>query len=496
MLPETERRAAALAVSRYGADVVRVKAVVRAFLRASADGIRADLLDCLVHEKLLNPTQAGELRLALAKTVIDPHAGKPSPTASSATAQAPARRLHRVAGYRLLRRLGEGGMGDVYCGYDEAGGRQVAIKLLPEQLASCDTFVERFYREARSASHLNHPNLVHGLAVGQDPATGRHYLVMEYVDGPSAQALLGRFGRLAVGDAVHIALDVARALEHAHSRNIIHRDIKPDNILLTTSGVAKLADLGLSKRTDEISNLTGAQQGFGTPYYMAYEQALNARHADGRSDIYALGATLYHLVTGEVPFSGANHFEIGEKKDRGTFLPASKWNPSVPRSLDRILARMLARRPEDRYQTASELIVDLERSDLAAPVPSFIDPARALQDPVVRARLVAPLQHTEADLRHRPGSANGAAAAADIWYVRYRNREGRWCKARATTGQVVQRLRENRLPAGAELSRAQEGPFRPPAEHAEFQLDRESRAAGGLLSSAAAFVRDLLPGRT
>src|SRR5262249_31853657 len=148
----------------------------------------------------------------------------------------------------------------------------------------------------------NHPNIVRCIEVGQDEPTGKHYLILEYVEGPSAQALLERQGRLPIGDAVHLILDVARALEHAHSRNGIHRDIKPDNILLTPSGVAKLADLGLAKRTDEASNLTALRQGFGTLLYIPCEQAFNAKQADCRSDIYALGATLYHLVAGEVPF--------------------------------------------------------------------------------------------------------------------------------------------------------------------------------------------------
>src|SRR5262249_10446025 len=209
-----------------------------------------------------------------------------------------------------MRRKGGSGMGDVYHGIKESDDHKVAIKVLSVHLAGSQASVDRFYREAKSGALLNHPNIVHNITCGQDRPTGKHYLVLEYVEGPSAHALLDRFGNLAVGDAVHIILDVARALEYAHSRNIIHRDIKPDNILLTPSGLAKLSDLGLAKRTDEASHLTATRQGFGTPYYMPYEQAMNAKYADGRSDIYALGATLYHLLVGEVPFPGVNHLEI------------------------------------------------------------------------------------------------------------------------------------------------------------------------------------------
>ena len=221
--------------------------------------------------------------------------------------------LHEVRAlgeYRILRRLGEGGMGAVYLGYHEGKDQQVAIKVLGDHLASNQGYVDRFYREAKSGQLLSHPNIVRTLDVGQDRATAKHYLVLEFVDGPSAHALLDRLGKLAVGDAVHVALDIARALEHAHSRRIVHRDIKPDNILISRAGVCKLVDLGLAKRIDEASHLTAARQGFGTTAYMPYEQAINAKYADGRSDIYALGATLYHLLTGQVPFSGANHLEV------------------------------------------------------------------------------------------------------------------------------------------------------------------------------------------
>jgi serine/threonine-protein kinase len=296
-----------------------------------------------------------------------------------------------------------------------------------------------------------------------------HFLVLEYVDGPSAQELLERFGRLFVADAVHIILDIARGLEHAHSRNLIHRDIKPGNILLTQSGMAKLADLGLAKRTDEASHLTHTRQGFGTPYYMPYEQALNAKYADARSDLYALGATFYHFLVGEVPFQGANSLEIVDKKNVGIFTPASVLNSDVPAVLDRILEKMMARDPADRYQTASELIVDLERSNLAASVPSFTDPDKALQDPQTRQRLLSPPQPTEHDLRNQPGTPVAPPPAVEsLWYLRYHDRHGQLCKAKGTLEQVLQRLRLGTLPAGAEASPKPNGDFRPLAAFPEF----------------------------
>ena len=273
-------------------------------------------------------------------------------------------------------------MGEVYLGWKEGDGTQVAVKVLNDQLAGSQGYIDRFYREAKSGKLLNHPNIVRTLDYGQDDKTHKHYLVLEYVDGPSAHALLDRFGRLSVGDAVHIALDVARALEHAHSRNIVHRDIKPDNILITRSGVAKLADLGLAKRTDEASHLTATRQGFGTTPYMPYEQAINARKADGRSDIYALGATLYHLCTGVVPFPGDNHLDVVEKKRLGDFPPASSLIADAPPALDALLARMMAREPRDRYQTASELIVDLERSRLATHAAELRRPRAGVERPL------------------------------------------------------------------------------------------------------------------
>ncbi len=382
----------------------------------------------------------------------------------------PLQQVRSVGDYRILRPLGEGGMGTVYLGYDEKLKRQVAVKVLADHLASNQSFIDRFYREAKSGSLLNHPNIVRGLGVGQDRATGLHYLVLEYVDGPNARTLLDRHTRLTVGDAVHVALDIARALEHAHSRSVVHRDIKPDNILVTRSGVAKLADMGLAKRTDEASHLTAARQGFGTPHYMPYEQAINAKYADGRSDVYALGATLYHLVTGEVPFSGANHLEVVEKKNLGVFLPASAVNPAVSPVLDEIIDKMLARDPRDRYQTASELIIDLERSRLASPVLSFADADLALQDPAARAYLAASTEATRADLSGVAATADAAPVVRpDLWFLRYKGKDGTWRKVRATTKQVVDRLRQGKVPPGFEACREDQGDFRLLAAFPEFR---------------------------
>jgi serine/threonine-protein kinase len=503
MVSESEKHAAKLAVSRFGADGARVKAALQSVLQAQAQGRATDFLDTLVAEKLLTPAQAAELRQALDTTHFDLAPG-PRPARPAADVRTPetgqdgtppqmpalppeleagdlpptaGSDLRRLGDYRLLRRLGEGGMGAVYLGYHESEKRQVAIKVLNDQLSGVQTSVDRFYREAKSGALLDHPNIVRNITMGQDRETRKHYLVLEYVDGPSAHALLDRYGRLAVGDAVHIVLDIARALEHAHSRSIVHRDIKPDNILISQSGLAKLSDLGLAKRIDEASHLTAARQGFGTPYYMPYEQAMNAKSVDGRSDIYALGATLYHLVTGEVPFSGANHIEVVEKKNLGFYTPASAVNPDVPEVLDRIIDKMLAREPRDRYQTASELIVDLERSNLAAAVPSFTDFDMALKDPLVRARLTSPAQPTCPDLENvaaRPPVPKDHGNP-DLWYLRYRDKGGHWCKTKVTTKQVLQRLREGRMPAEAEASHQAQGKFQRLEAIAEFREAAQSQ---------------------
>jgi serine/threonine-protein kinase len=371
-------------------------------------------------------------------------------------------------------------MSTVYLGYDPHDKRPVALKVLAEHLHHDRAYLDRFQREARLGQTLHFPHLVRTLAADRDPATGRHFIVLEHVDGPSCQFLLDRTGPLAVRDAVRVVLDVVMGLEYLHARRLVHRDIKPGNVLLTTSGVSKLGDLGLAKDLAEASDLTALHQGFGTSWYMPYEQVLNARFVDGRSDIFALGATLYHLLTGEVPFAGATHAEVVARKDRGEYTPASELNRSVPADLDRILARMLARDPRRRFQTATELVVVLEQSRLADRLPSFVDIDVARQDPEARVRLECNGQPTRPDLGlSPPAPAEGdggdsvvmnapPAGPAEIWHLRFRDVRGQWFTRRATTNQVLHGLREGIWPAGVEAARGSHRRFRPLEVYPEF----------------------------
>jgi len=268
--------------------------------------------------------------------------------------------------FRLMAKLGEGGMGMVFKAHWLETDVDVALKILSPRLAADREFVQRFRREAKMSLMLNHPNIVRGFTVGEQG--GVHYFAMEFLEGANLESWLQRLGRLSVGDAVRITIDVARALDHAHSRRpdpIFHRDVKPANIIITPDGEVKLTDLGLAKAAEDDSGLTQVGEGAGTPAYMPPEQARNARMADNRSDIYALGATLYVLLTGRKPFSGKTLAEVVEAKEAGKFEPAHSLNPQVPEELDAILAKMLAPDPRRRFATAGELIAALQATNLA-----------------------------------------------------------------------------------------------------------------------------------
>jgi serine/threonine-protein kinase len=284
-------------------------------------------------------------------------------------------------------------MSEVYLSYDVPGRRPVAVKLLADHLADRREAVARFHREARFSQHLGHPNLVRGFATGYDPSARKHYLVLEYIDGPSAQTALTHLRRLPVGVAVRAGIDVARALAFLHGRQFVHRDVKPDNILFHPGGGAKLADMGLVKRLDDGSQLTAFRQGVGTSHYMPFEQALNPSMVDGRSDVFALGATLYHFLTGELPFAGDTHEAITRGKQDGTFVPARGVNPAVPPDLDRIVSAALARDPRARFQTAGEFADALAATGLSTPIPPTLltDPGAAAETPETPTRADLPV---------------------------------------------------------------------------------------------------------
>jgi serine/threonine-protein kinase len=492
-LLEANRRLARLAISWFAVDAVQIEKVLRAVQKRQSNGENVDFPTALADAAILTHEQAARLRLdhpppteiEIDPVVIPwPDQGKTAasddddlplgaprstkldpPTVNGCDTGEPT----QMGPYRILRKLGQGGMGAVYLAFDSKENRQVAIKVLAADQAPKQNILRRFQLEGRHGAALAHDNIVRSFDMGQDPATSLHYIVLEYVDGPTAHELLERTGKMQVGDALHIILDIARALEHAHRNQIIHRDVKPANILLTLSGLAKLSDLGLAKRRDDSTNLTHATQGIGTPYYMPYEQAMNAKKADERSDIYALGATLFHLLTGEVPFDGASSLEIVEKKGRGVFPPARTLNPDVPEKLDEILMRMLARDPDNRYPTVSEVIVDLERTGLAAAVPSFVSLDSALQDPVVRQRLTSPIAATQPDLNLKRAIEEKQAPDQKTWFLRYRDQRGNLCKLKASAAEIVERLKKGTIPLQTEAAHSAQEKFKPLEKWPEFQ---------------------------
>ncbi len=274
-----------------------------------------------------------------------------------------------VGGVHLLRRIGDGAMSAVFLGYDTAHGRHVAVKLLADHLATDPDAVRRFTREARLSRSLVHPSLVRGLGGGLDAASGVHFLTLEFVDGPSALTRLLRGGPLPLPAVARLAADVGAALRHLHGRSLIHRDVKPDNILLAPDGSAKLADLGLARRVrPDRPAEPDTPSAAGTPHYMPPEQVIDCDRVDPRSDLYALGATLYHLLTGVVPFDGGSQDELLRQKLGGRYPLASGVRPELPGSVDLLLGKLLDPDPAARYHTAGDFLAAV-RDHLGPPAP-------------------------------------------------------------------------------------------------------------------------------
>ncbi|MBV9465451.1 MAG: serine/threonine protein kinase [Solirubrobacterales bacterium] len=258
--------------------------------------------------------------------------------------------------YRLEARIGAGGMSTVYRALDETLERQVAVKLMNREVASDSDQLERFRREARAVAQLSHPHIVGVIDAGEDQ--GRPYIVFEYVEGETLKERIRRVGRLPIAEAVAYAIEIARALGAAHARHIVHRDVKPQNVLIDEEGSAKVTDFGIARTLDE-EGLTADGRVLGTTDYVSPEQALG-QHVTGQSDLYSLGVVLYEMLTGEVPFKGESQVAVAMKHVRDTLPDVQSRRPEVSAALAAVIETATAKRQDDRYANDAELIADLE----------------------------------------------------------------------------------------------------------------------------------------
>ena len=282
--------------------------------------------------------------------------------------------------YQIVRHLARGGMAEVYLARDLLLDRPVALKVLFPEFATDRSFVERFRREARSAANLNHPNIVSIYDWGEEEGT--YFIVMEYVDGLTLRDVIRRQGPLMASRAAEIGADIAAALHFAHVGGVVHRDVKPGNVLITASQV-KVTDFGIARAGDPAESLTQAGAVMGTATYFSPEQA-QGHVVDPRTDVYSLGVVLYEMVSGRPPFTGDNPVSIAYQHVREEPVPPSRHNPDVPPAFDAIVAKAMAKNRANRYSSAEELRADLLRFNLGQPV-SAVPAAPAPPPPVAAA---------------------------------------------------------------------------------------------------------------
>lgn len=259
--------------------------------------------------------------------------------------------------YQIVRLIGEGGMANVYLALDTILDRYVAVKLLRGDLANDEKFVRRFQREAISASSLSHPNIVEMYDVGED--NGQYFIVMEYVDGKTLKSLIKRRGALTIPEVIDIMLQLTSGLSCAHNSYIIHRDIKPQNILIKEDGTVKITDFGIALAINA-QELTQTNSVMGSVHYLPPEQA-NGSGSTIKSDIYSLGILMYELLTGSIPFKGDNAVEIAIKQMKDQLPSICKINPDIPQSLENIVLKAAAKNPKNRYDNVNEMYDDLTK---------------------------------------------------------------------------------------------------------------------------------------
>ncbi len=283
--------------------------------------------------------------------------------------------------YEILDKIGTGGMSDVYKAMDHILGREVAVKVLKQEFAEDVTFVTKFRSEAQSAAGLEHPNIVNIYDVGSE--NGMYYIVMEYVEGITLKTYIEKKGQLNFKEAVSIAIQVGRGIEAAHNKGIIHRDIKPQNIIISTEGKVKVTDFGIARATS--SNTIHADV-MGSVHYASPEQARNG-YVDGKSDIYSLGIVMYEMVTGRVPFDGDTTVAVALQHLQEEMVAPSAYAPDLPISLEKIILKCTMKSPDRRYAAIEDLLLDLKKA-LVSPNEDFVTMGSA--EEVEKTRVISP----------------------------------------------------------------------------------------------------------
>jgi eukaryotic-like serine/threonine-protein kinase len=339
-----------------------------------------------------------------------------------------------VGKYELLEKIAEGGMGTVYRGRNRETGDVVAIKVVAAHMAGNEVLLKRFEQEYNAARQLNHPNIVKALDYGDTGSSP--YLVMEFVDGLSLGQKIEREGRMPEKEAIRLIAQVAQGLHRAHKEKLIHRDVKPDNIMVTGDGQAKLTDLGLVKEVVSDLNLTRTGRGLGTPHFMAPEQFKNAKNVDPRCDIYSLGATLYMMVTGEMPFRSSGPLDAYMKKIENKITPPRELVPELSERIDWAIRRSMSADPDQRPTSCREFVEDLTGRSTKKPPPSA-----------------------------------QATAAQDVWYLVYKDEEGTSHTVKGSTQGVRRSLKEGLLGDASNMraSRSKDGDFEPLRTYPEFR---------------------------
>ncbi len=343
--------------------------------------------------------------------------------------------LQSVGNYDLVEKIAEGGMGTVYKARHRDSGEIVAIKVVAQHMVSNPVLLKRFEQEYNAAKQLNHPNIVRAIEYGVTGSTP--YLVMEYVNGDSLGQKINRDGKLPEKDAIRLIAQVAQGLHRAHKEKLIHRDVKPDNILVTPDGQAKLTDLGLVKEIEADLNLTRTGRGLGTPHFMAPEQFKNAKNVDPRCDIYSLGATLYMMVTGEMPFKSSGPLDAYMKKIENKLTPPRQLVPTLSERIDWAIRRSMSADPDQRPATCREFVEDL----------------------------------TGRSTRKPTAAGQTANVPADVWYMVYKDDDGVTHTVKGTTAAIRRSLREGLMgdASNVRASREKEGEFLPLRNFPEFR---------------------------